>query len=142
MAWSRSFGQTSQGLWFHLLCLDHERTKKQVGLQELKVYFLGVLKYLKGLYRLHDEVNNKFILSRDVISLNFLKMIRLLSNNLIMWINLPIEKHILNVRMRFHILKGGTLSWINLWNLLLKHRLPLTNKFLPLHQKIRVGWMM
>jgi hypothetical protein len=40
--------------------------------------------------------------------------------------------------MRFDILKGGSQSWINVWNLILKHHLPLMKKFHPRHQNIHL----
>ena len=72
MEWSCSSGQTSEDLWYHILCLDSEGTWKQVGCKESKMYFLGVLNTSKD-NRMYDEVNKKFILSRDVIFLESYK---------------------------------------------------------------------
>ena len=79
MEWSCSLGQTSQDLWYHILCLDSEGTWKQVGCMESKMYFLGVLNTSKD-NRMYDQVNKKFILSRDVIFLESSK-----DDNIVEW---------------------------------------------------------
>ena len=68
MVWPSPFSQESQSFWFHLLCLDSKGAKNKLGARSKKCIFLGYEENSKA-YRLYDEVNKKFVISRDVIFL-------------------------------------------------------------------------
>ena len=112
----RVFGSTC-----YVLILKVQRNK--LGARSRKCIFLGYSNTSKS-YHLWDEVNKKFFVSRDAILLNLTKLTMLLNGSLIAWIDSDMQNHSKNLIIRFHILKGGFLYLISLWNLLLKHSLP------------------
>jgi hypothetical protein len=71
---------------YYALIPKEQRNK--LGARSRKCIFLGYSNTTK-VYRLYDEINKKFFLSRDVIFLNPPRMTKLLNNNLIIWIDSP-----------------------------------------------------
>ena len=140
-------------MWFgHLPSVRHLRVfgstcyalipkdqRNKLGAQSRKCIFLGYQEYSKA-YHLYDEVNKKFVISRDVIFFRLIKMTSPLRDSLIIWKNILIQRNILKMNMKFQTFKGRFLFWINLWNFHMKHQLPRMNKFLLLHK--RFNWMM
>ena len=72
MVWLHRFGESSQGLWFHMLFLNTKGTKKQTCCTKSEMYFLGVSNTTEA-YHIYDEVNKEFILSIDFILLEMNK---------------------------------------------------------------------
>ena len=130
----RVFGSTCYAL------IPKEQRNK-LGARSRKCIFPGYEEYSKA-YRLYDEVNKKFFISRDVIFLKLIKMTSPLRDSLIIWKIILIQRTIMKMNMRFQTLKGGFLFWINLWNFHMKHQLPRMKKFLLLHLNKRFNWMM
>jgi 5-methylcytosine-specific restriction endonuclease McrA len=91
--------------------------RSKLDARNRKCIFFGYSNTTKG-YCLYNETNKKFILSRDVIFLESTKKDEIVERQLDHLDRILVERHILNSMMRFHILKGGSLSWVNLWNLL------------------------
>jgi len=94
--------------------LIHKEKIRKLDVRSHNCIFLGYSNTTKG-YRLYDETKKKFTLSRDVIFLESTKKDKTIERQL----DHLLCKDIMNLMMRFHILKGGSLSWVNLSNLLL-----------------------
>jgi hypothetical protein len=123
------------GSTYYALIPKEQRSK--LDARSKKYIFLGYSYTTKG-YLIYNETNKKFILSRDVTFLESTKKDEIVEKHLD-----HLERYTMNLMMRFHILKGGSMYWFNLWNLLMKHHLPLIlNNFLPLHENLKFNWMM
>ena len=123
MIWAHSFGKASQRLYFHLLyALIPKVHKNKLGARSHKCIFLGYSNTYKA-YRLYDEVNKKFIVSRDVIFLESSKDDNVVERQLDRLDRFANAKSFQEFDIQIPHLEGGFLYWINLWNLLLKHSL-------------------
>ena len=82
------------------------------------MHLLKVLKHHQA-YCLYNEENKKFIFSRDVIFLEMNKNDESIERHIDHPEYFPINKNIMKLVVKFHILKVGSLSYINLLNFLL-----------------------
>jgi hypothetical protein len=122
----RVFGSTC-----YALITKEQRNK--LDARSWKCIFLGYSNTTKA-YCLYDEVNKKFILSRDVIFLIFTKNDKIVERQLDPLDRFTHVKTYHEFDDEIPHLEGRSLSWINLCTLLLKNHLPLMKKFQPLHQ--------
>ena len=88
------------GSIYYALIPKEQRSKLDV--MSRKCIFLGYSDTTKA-YCLYDEVNMKFILSRDLIFLNILRMAMLLSGSLIVWIYSNMQSILKSLIVRFRI---------------------------------------
>ena len=102
--------KTPHEMWFgHLPSVRHLRffgstcyalipkeQRYKLGAWSRKCILLGYEEYSKA-YRLFDEVNKKFVISRDVIFLKLIKMTNPLRDSLTIWKFILIQRHILKI---------------------------------------------
>ena len=141
MVWPSPFSQAPQSFWFDLLCLDSKGAKKQAWCSKQKMHFPGYEENSKE-YHLYDEVNKKFVISRDVIFLETNKNDQSIERQLDRLEKYPHPKKYSENEYEIPNLEGGFLFWINLWNFHMKQQLPRMTKFLLLHLNKRFNWMM
>jgi len=97
----RVFGST----YYALIPKVH---RKKLAARSFKCIFLRYSNTSKA-YRLYDEVNKKFVVSRDVIFLESSKTDNVVERKLDCLDRFTMQNHFKNLIIRFHILKGGFL---------------------------------
>ena len=119
---------------FGSTCYDliPKEQRNKLGAKSQKCIFLGYSNTSKA-YHLYDEINKKFILSRNVIFLESSKDDKIVERQLDHLDRFTHWETYSKCDNEIPHLEGGSLSSINLLNLPLNHHLPLMNKFPPLH---------
>jgi hypothetical protein len=105
---------------------------RKLDARSQKCVFLVYSNTTKG-YHLYDETNKKFILFRDVIFLESSKKDETVERQLDHMNIVTCVKTYHEFDDEIPHLEEVSLSWVNIWNLLLKHHIPLMKKLLPLH---------
>ena len=141
MVWPYPFIQASQSFWFHLLFLDSKGAKKQAWCSKQKMHFPGVKEYSKA-YRLYDEVNKKFVISRDIIFLKTNKNDQSIERQLDHLEKYPHPKTYSENEYEIPNLEGGIPILDQPLEFPYEAPTPLHEKFLLLHLKKRFNWMM
>ena len=103
------------GSMCYALILGQQRNK--LGARSRKCIFWGYYKTSKA-YILYDEDKLKFIVSRDVIFLEFEKDALTIDKQLAQLDRFHSKKIYHEMIMDFQILKGGFLFQVNFWNFL------------------------